>query len=334
MRPVESTEESVMAIEFDCPYCTAAIRIGDDAAGKQGTCPKCHTALVVPRPAVIGSGDVEPLPGSEASDQDVVPDVVPAFQARPEASVSSRVRRRRRKTGGLGFPLACGGVLLLVITVIWFLNDPSRFQGSLSGELTASYVAVDVLVPRAIDPKLIKTPSKTYSDLVESLRERPGRVRSNVMIVAFVESDGRMEIQVEPASGYRLVRVGLGQSGSLRAFAESESDRLESLRREDLAGSLGKLLIDWEAAREADESFEGWVGFRESVGLTALVRGLGHHAIARTGRQDLRCLYEGGGALFFLVPTSLDEFQLIGRPRGDGSVPFPAEFTVRIGAGG
>ena len=323
-----------MAIEFDCPYCTAAIRIGDDAAGKQGVCPKCGTTLVVPRPGGSGPDKADPSPATAASAEDVVPDVVPEFRSRPEASLSSRVRRRRRKRGGLGFPLVCGGVLLLAITAAWFLNDPTRFRGSLAGELTASYAGAEVLVPRSIDPELVAARSETYSALVESLRERPGRVRSNVMIVAFVESAGRMEVRVEPAEEYRLVRVALGQSEGLRAFVESQSGRLESLRREDLAGSLGELLTEWQAARDADEAFEGWTGYREAIGLTALVGGLGHHAVARTGRQDLRCLYEAGGALYFLVPASLGEFRLSGRRRADGSVPFPAEFTVRIGSGG
>ncbi len=320
-----------MAIEFDCPYCTAAIRIGDEAAGKQGTCPKCGTTLIVPRPQATAAADSPAA--TAATDQDVVPEVVPEFQSRPQASISSRVRRRRRKRGGMGFPLACGGILLLVITVVWILNDPSRFRGSLEGELTASYVPAEVLV-RSIDPELLESRSEAYAELVESLKERPGRVRSNVMVVAFVELGGRMEVRVESAREYRLVRVGMGQTESLRTFVESQSSRLEGLRREDLAGSLGQLLSDWQAAGEADLAFEDWSGYRESVGLTALVGGLGHHAVARTGRQDLRCLYEGDGALYFLVPTSLGEFRLVGRRRRDGSVPFPAEFTVRIGSGG
>ena len=317
-----------MAIEFDCPYCTASIRIGDEAAGKQGACPKCGTTLVVPRPQPNTAAT------TATADKDVVPDVVPEFQSRPQASVSSRVRRRRRKKGGVGFPLACGGVLLLAITLAWMLNDPSRFQGELKGELKASYVTAEVLEPRSIDRDLLESRSEAFSRLVASLKERPGRVRSNVMVVAFVESNGTMQVRVESAREYRLVRIGLGQVESLRSFAESQSSRLDGLRREDLAESLGHLLSAWQAAGEADESFEDWSDYRESVGLAALVGGLGHHSVARTGRQDLRCLYEGDGALYFLVPASLDEFRLVGRSRGDGSVPFPAEYTVRIGPAG
>ena len=234
----------------------------------------------------------------------------------------------------MGFPLACGGILLLAITVLWFLNDPSRFRGSLEGELSASYVTAEVLEPRSIVPELMESRSEAYAELIASLGERPGRVHSNVMVVAFVESDGKMQVRVDPAREFRLVRVSLGQTESLKSFLESQSSRLESLRREDLAGSLGRLLSDWESARAGDLAFEGWTGYRESVGLTALVGGLGHHLVARTGRQVLPCLYESDRAVFFLVPESLVEFQLVGRRRPDGSVPFPAEFTVRIGHGG
>lgn len=37
-----------MAIEFQCPYCTATIRVPDAFAGKRGSCPKCATKVLVP----------------------------------------------------------------------------------------------------------------------------------------------------------------------------------------------------------------------------------------------------------------------------------------------
>lgn len=37
-----------MALEFNCPYCSVAIRVPDQHAGKRGKCPKCETQLIVP----------------------------------------------------------------------------------------------------------------------------------------------------------------------------------------------------------------------------------------------------------------------------------------------
>lgn len=52
-----------MAIEFNCPYCSAAIRVPDKHAGKRGKCPKCETQLIVPSlPMGTQFGASEPVP--------------------------------------------------------------------------------------------------------------------------------------------------------------------------------------------------------------------------------------------------------------------------------
>jgi hypothetical protein len=46
-----------MAIQFQCPYCTATVRVPDSAAGKSGNCPKCETKIRIPelgQPAAPG----------------------------------------------------------------------------------------------------------------------------------------------------------------------------------------------------------------------------------------------------------------------------------------
>ena len=320
-----------MAIEFQCPYCTAMIRVGDEAAGKRGKCPKCETTLMVPRPEAPGDvpGPVDGIDQS-ADDEIVIPELAPEIQIGPQASVTSRVRRRRMKQGGLLFPLVCGGLLLLAITAVWFLNDPSRFRGSLTGELTAMIAEPESLEPRTIDGELVSGAADTFTDLVESLAERPGRIRSNTMLVTFGAADGRVSVRVEPGSGFRLVRVSLAAAPGLREFVASESSRLDRLRRKDLATHLEKLLAEWQTARDNDEPFDRWPSYRDTLGLATMVGGVGHHAIAVTGRQELRCLFEGDGALYFLVPVKLNRFQLTGRRRSDGSVPFPAEYQVRV----
>lgn len=39
-----------MPISLHCPFCGKAIRAGDDAAGKWGSCPSCHQKVYVPNP--------------------------------------------------------------------------------------------------------------------------------------------------------------------------------------------------------------------------------------------------------------------------------------------
>ncbi len=67
-----------MAIQFNCPYCTATIQVPDHAAGKKGTCPQCRTKLVVPAPREL----FVPPPAAAPPSQ---PMFVPAPQFAPSA---------------------------------------------------------------------------------------------------------------------------------------------------------------------------------------------------------------------------------------------------------
>jgi hypothetical protein len=44
-----------MTIRFACPKCGRDIRIGDDAAGKSGTCNDCGMLVTVPRSAATAT---------------------------------------------------------------------------------------------------------------------------------------------------------------------------------------------------------------------------------------------------------------------------------------
>lgn len=57
-----------MAIEFNCPYCTTSIRVPDSAAGKRGTCPRCHTKILVPKPKNIPRKAAAPAAESPPAD--------------------------------------------------------------------------------------------------------------------------------------------------------------------------------------------------------------------------------------------------------------------------
>lgn len=55
-----------MAIEFNCPYCSALIRVPDNAGGGKGKCPKCATRLTVPKAPKTKRG---PSPSQKQSAQ-------------------------------------------------------------------------------------------------------------------------------------------------------------------------------------------------------------------------------------------------------------------------
>lgn len=312
-----------MAIEFHCPYCTALIRVGDAAAGRQGVCPKCETRLVVPSPRRETVSET----GSVADDPSEISGFDP--EQLPSPVIQSRLRQRRTSRSPL-LPLACGGILLLVTLGAWIFYDPTLLQEELTGEINASVVDSQRLSSRAIGGELVPESEEAYRDLAGSLTEVTGRVRSQWMVVEFSEAAGQVIVQLEVRRGQRLIRVSLSSTPGLQAFADAQSGRLDQLRREALAGEFSRLLDRWESKRQRDEPFEAWPEFRDSVGLTALSGGLGYHVVAVVGRQEHRCVFEADGALFFILPTTVGEFELIGRKMADGSIPFPANFTVSL----
>jgi hypothetical protein len=84
-----------MAIEFNCPQCSAAIRVPDAAAGARGSCPTCHTKLLVPQVAApppqnvldqptVQQPGIDPMAAAQPTPQNPAP-VAPAQPFAPPA---------------------------------------------------------------------------------------------------------------------------------------------------------------------------------------------------------------------------------------------------------
>ena len=70
-----------MAIQFNCPYCTAAIQVPDASAGKLGRCPKCETRLRIP--SIAPPEPAAPAPPAAAVPPPQPPAPTTANPARP-----------------------------------------------------------------------------------------------------------------------------------------------------------------------------------------------------------------------------------------------------------
>lgn len=162
-----------MAIQFQCPYCAATMRVPDAAAGKQTTCPSCQSDLLVPEvrppaglaaprasPPLPEPGEFVPPLGlagpalsgpAAACGESPVPPLVPdpgrsilphvhrtadSPPARSD-SLARRLRRRRRlRSASLLVPAVCVGLFLAVAVGVLLGTGPK-----LEGELTAVVVS-------------------------------------------------------------------------------------------------------------------------------------------------------------------------------------------------
>lgn len=56
---------SIVAIEFHCEHCNHLIKAPDEAGGRTGKCPFCHSPTYIPRPAAEQDLDLAPLDDAE-----------------------------------------------------------------------------------------------------------------------------------------------------------------------------------------------------------------------------------------------------------------------------
>ncbi|MEW4489113.1 hypothetical protein AB1L42_13615 [Thalassoglobus sp. JC818] len=81
-----------MAIQFHCPYCTATVRVRDDAAGKVGQCPKCGSRVRVPAPQANPPASPEAVDPSLADTDEFEvydPDSAPLPESQKKSSRSA-----------------------------------------------------------------------------------------------------------------------------------------------------------------------------------------------------------------------------------------------------
>jgi hypothetical protein len=331
-----------MTIEFRCPYCTAPIHVADQAAGTSGRCPRCAAKVAIPRPAGLPPAAVEPAPPAPVpsapqpapvADE---PDAPFEFASPPVAAQAgfatpgAPVQPRGRRPQGVPLLLPILGVMILGGLIGWFAwRDWDRRQ--LKGELTGVELSDVELEPVIISRADIGVDSKDREEALKRLAANPVPMISELMQVQFRGDDKGLVISV--ARGNRSVwyRVDGNSNALLANYLQHELKPLEAARESDLAQAAAGFVDQYlkVSRQEAPESTIR--GFRDRLGLTALVRGLGHHVTAVVGSNMYPCVYEqSNGSLYFLLPANLKQFELTGRRMPGGQTTFPGRFTVKV----
>ena len=329
-----------MTIEFQCPHCSAQIRVADSAAGRKGSCPQCKAKLLVPnlpRPAALDPTDssrgstpmpanAEPLPAEAAP----VPlfDVAIGEPAGRPVSIARQVRQKRRASRSKGkyvMPTICG--LLLAAVAVWY-----TWQGepSLSGKLAAAPIQEPELAPGMIPKSLFDLSPELVADALADLEKHPARLNSDIMEVTLRGAKQGLQVQLREGVSTRFFRVNPLQNPALRAWLQKNVTRLDEAREAELAAGGKKFLNAVERQVRHKEPVKEISAYRNSVGLAALVRGTGYAVEAVCGNVMYWCVYEDSeGGLYFLLPKSTQTFEIQGRPIR-GQTLFPGRFEVAV----
>jgi hypothetical protein len=341
-----------MAIQFNCPYCTAPIKVGDDAAGKIGKCPKCETKLRVPQPARPETPAGAPArapetpsgasPGrlleSAATDTAWPTDLTePPAAAAPlpfpiaapaaETSYARQVRQRRQGSwGALLLPLLMGGVLVaLAAGYWWYARD--TMTGAMTGERLPQGTALHGRIPVA----LAGTSREIYIDAVKGLQANPAVINSDLLQVEFRGGPYGLETWLTAGAQADLVRVSVRQNKLVAQFNSQHAAELIAARDTEMQEAAAKFIADWQNATRDGMVLGNTLEFRDSLGLNSLLGGLGYHSAALVGNTYYPCVHEDEeGRLYFAVPSGTTTFVVTERMlEGQDSV-FPQEYRFDV----
>ena len=342
-----------MAIQFNCPYCTATIRVPDSAAGKQGSCPKCGTKLIVPKiappaqtaaeaPKPVAKTPSQPVPVEEPKpaadgnfpsappeDAPVFPDLQTEPPGSPAGPSIAQVVRKRAKRKGMNplVPIALFGVVVAVLVFVMWESGP-KLEGQLAGVELAEFT----IPPATIDKTTVDLPpEKVAADLEEMQNDPPRGVRiPDWFEMLFQPEPDSLKVVIKKTSATEVFRVNTGTNPALREFFKQHNAEILKRQQAEFRPALKQFFKDWEAFHKADAPFET-EAYRSSLGFNALGGPLGFCLEAKVGSRGYRCVHQdGSGDLYFLLPKQTESFVLSGRKLADGTTLFPGHYTVKV----
>lgn len=323
-------------IEFQCPRCAEVIRARGEQAGIKQFCPRCGGKVRVPTPRI-------PLPGIAGDGRSHAGSPAPAHAAPGVDSLAAITteshadipwtRPRRRQSinpPGLLVPVVCIG---LIVGFGWWLmrKPPVKLEGTLTGERLTDIE----LGPFRVDNKYLGKSELEARVVFELLENEPVRASSQFLTLEFRGTPGGISLALRTADGAEFYRVDPGTAKLLANYLDEHKSEFKAAVENELARSVPEFLDAVEKRNDEKKEFPRLAEFRDSVGLAALASGLGYHVQAAIGKQAYPCVLEDrDGRLFFVLPVDTEEFEIVGRSRGDKaskSAPqFPGRFTVQV----
>ncbi|MEZ6039775.1 MAG: hypothetical protein R3C20_04665 [Planctomycetaceae bacterium] len=341
-----------MAIEFNCPYCTATIRVPDGFAGKQGKCPKCETRLLVPN---VEIPDEEPSQSSDGPETNAfgadtmsglsaegpttvgihavesagsVPEFIPTT---PQTNITSKLKRRTRRGRNRIWTVAVpviGFLLLLSLLAMFTLYSLPQLKGTLAAEVFS-----EPTVPRVTFPwSSTGLSTEEQEQLSKILEHAPEGFVSELMTCRLIADEKGLQVQLTAGEGHSWFVVDPTQSRALVLWAEKQQQYLSITRASEMKRRLADYCQD-KIKQQAGEIFTiDAQQYRDSVGINTHVSALGYALEAFGSGRIVPCGHEDQqGRLYFLLPSKTRSFIMRGRMVGDGTKPFPGEYTIQVG---
>ncbi len=353
-----------MAIEFNCPYCTATIRVPDAYAGKQGRCPKCDTKLLIPNvplpnPPTSGNqqvtGNQQAMPpqmqNAPAAFNSQIPspaetpftpgqapnglngNVAPSddpFAVRPVTTTAKSRRRRARRRPSralvIGLPVICFLVLFGIIAYSLMDKLPQ-----LHGDLPARKMDGLMLPPTTIPWSEMTIGADDRKVLQQELTTHPDTLTSQVISCRMSGSDEGIVVTLSSTPESQWIVVDTSLEKPLAIWRRKEGPQLNRFRLEEMNAAIAAYARDKLLKANGKQIAIDGAAVRDKVALNASGGALSYAVRAIVHSTIFPCAAEDGpGHLYFCLPKNVTNFKIVGRTPGNASIGFSGEYNVTI----
>jgi hypothetical protein len=221
-------------------------------------------------------------------------------------------------------------VFLLILFGIgggyWWSQRPT-----MTGDLPGERLPTDTLLSASIPASLVDAPEAAYDAAVDGLVETPQTIATDLMFVEFVGGPEGLQVRLQAGPDTELVRVSVRSNPLLARVADEQAEALNADRLREFRTAAREFVEAWRDSRSSGMLFGNTAAYRDTLGVNALLRGVGYHSTAIIDRQAYPCVHEDDdGRLYFVVPRGTTGFVLTERTRDGQASVFPSEYRFQV----
>lgn len=215
------------------------------------------------------------------------------------------------------------GLVAVVIYFVW------RDRPQLNGELTSVRLEEFVPPPGGIGRGDVSDlPDQTIDYVLDELAEHPARLTSSLMETEFRGTRRGIEVYLLEGQETTFFRVAPRENEDFDQWVQQHAAALEKPRQNEFQDAVKRFFKEFD---ETDGDLPDLPGYRDPLGLGAMVGRVGYNMAAVVGGKVYRCVYEDAERrLYFLLPQGTRQFELTGRQLDDGRTLFPGSYLVKV----
>ena len=277
--------------------------------------------------AATDEGEDE-FPFQFATDED---DDAPPVPSSP--TLTKKLNQQRAHSSGswigIAFFVICGFGLLGGVAWFAMKNDTT-----LGGDRVAAVMdRGTIMEPRSPDPTLIEASEEAIKTVLKLFKKFPSRIQTELVDTEFGVAGEELAVTIREGGRAQFYRFPIDRE--LREFSKTNRKELDQRRLAKLKPGLKNFFARWDVGirnREHPKEFS----FRDDVGLSTCVGGLGYALSANVDGTIYPCVYEDEENLYFLLPRGTQFFEIFGRYGLESENPksiFPGKYRVTVKGG-